>query len=60
MQRALLAVLSALVLVSGVSAKEKDPNIIYLVLDEWGYFESGYMGIKDLITSNLDQFTKDV
>ena len=26
------------------------PNIIYLMLDEWGYFESGHMGSTDLIT----------
>ena len=23
---------------------ESKPNIIYLMLDEWGYFESGHMG----------------
>ena len=59
MQCILLAVVSALVLVSGVSAKQKKPNIIYLMLDEWGYFESGHMGSKDLITPNIDQFAKD-
>jgi len=59
MQRTVLAVVSALVLVSSVSAKEKKPNIIYLMLDEWGYFESGHMGSKDLITPNIDQFAKD-
>jgi len=59
MQRTVLAVVSALVLVSSVSAKEKKPNIIYLMLDEWGYFESGHMGSKDLITPNIDQFARD-
>ena len=59
MQCTLLAVVSALVLVSSVSAKEKKPNIIYLMLDEWGYFESGHMGSKDLLTPNIDQFAKD-
>lgn len=59
MQRTVLAVVSALVLVSCLSAKEKKPNIIYLMLDEWGYFESGHMGSKDLITPNIDQFAKD-
>jgi arylsulfatase A-like enzyme len=59
MQCTLLAVVSALVLVSSVSAKEKKPNIIYLMLDEWGYFESGHMGSKDLITPNIDHFAKD-
>ncbi|MDB4754732.1 sulfatase, partial [Akkermansiaceae bacterium] len=59
MQCTLLVVVSALVLVSSVSAKEKNPNIIYLMLDEWGYYESGHMGSKDLLTPNIDQFAKD-
>jgi arylsulfatase len=59
MQCILLAVVSALLLVPGVSAQEKKPNIIYLMLDEWGYFESGHMGSKDLTTPNIDQFAKD-
>lgn len=59
MQRTVLAVVLALVLVSSASAKEKKPNIIYLMVDEWGYFESGHMGSKDLITPNIDQFAKD-
>ena len=32
------------------------PNIIYLMLDEWGYFESGHMGHTELLTPNIDQF----
>ena len=35
------------------------PNVIYLMLDEWGYFESGHMGHKELITPNIDQFAKE-
>ncbi len=35
------------------------PNIIYLMLDEWGYFESGHMGHSDLITPNIDQFAAE-
>lgn len=35
------------------------PNIIYLMLDEWGYFESGHMGNVDLITPNIDQFAAE-
>ncbi len=38
---------------------EDTPNIIYLMLDEWGYFESGHMGNKDLITPNIDQFAAE-
>ena len=40
------------------SGKSK-PNIIYLMLDEWGYFESGHMGSTDLITPNIDQFASE-
>ena len=40
------------------SGKSK-PNIIYLMLDEWGYFESGHMGSSELITPNIDQFAAD-
>ncbi len=35
------------------------PNIIYLMLDEWGYFESAHMGSTDLITPNIDQFASE-
>ena len=55
----LLSKLFVLVLVSAltrVSAAEDKPNIIYLMLDEWGYFESGHMGSKDLVTPNIDTF----
>ena len=41
-----------------ISAKSQ-PNIIYLMLDEWGYFESGHMGSTDLITPNIDQFASE-
>ena len=40
------------------SGKSK-ANIIYLMLDEWGYFESGHMGSTDLITPNIDQFASE-
>lgn len=35
------------------------PNIIYLMLDEWGYFESGHMGHAELLTPNIDQFAAE-
>ena len=34
------------------------PNIIYLMLDEWGYFESGHMGHPELLTPNIDDFAR--
>lgn len=44
-----------------LSAKpdERPPNIVYLMLDEWGYFESGHMGSKDLLTPNIDRFASE-
>ncbi|MFK7911856.1 MAG: arylsulfatase [Akkermansiaceae bacterium] len=42
-----------------VIAEGKKPNIIYLMLDEWGYFESGHMGSKKLLTPNIDQFASE-
>ncbi|GAB5444892.1 MAG: arylsulfatase [Fuerstiella sp.] len=42
----------------GVDAAEK-PNIIYLMLDEWGYFESGHMGHPELLTPNIDRFAAE-
>lgn len=41
------------------TTKAKQPNIIYLMLDEWGYFESGHMGSSELTTPNIDQFAAD-
>ena len=35
------------------------PNIIYLMLDEWGYFESGHMGHRELLTPNIDRFAAE-
>ena len=37
----------------------KKPNIIYLMLDEWGYFESGHMGHPELLTPNIDRFARE-
>ena len=42
-----------------VRAEPDRPNIIYLMLDEWGYFESGHMGHPDLLTPNIDRFAAE-
>lgn len=42
----------------GLAASES-PNVIYLMLDEWGYFESGHMGHAELLTPNIDQFASE-
>ncbi|MEM9368225.1 MAG: arylsulfatase [Planctomycetota bacterium] len=44
---------------SVVAAANDRPNIIYLMLDEWGYFESGHMGHTDLLTPNIDRFAQE-
>ena len=46
-------------LVGVVAARENPPNIIYLMLDEWGYFESGHMGHPELLTPHIDQFAAE-
>lgn len=35
------------------------PNVIYLMLDDWGYFESGHMGHPELVTPNIDRFASE-
>ncbi|MDA7858932.1 arylsulfatase [Mariniblastus sp.] len=56
-------VLILLVLLSGAAspayAVESKPNIIYLMLDEWGYFESGHMGHRDLVTPSIDRLAAE-
>ena len=42
-----------------LAADANKPNVIYLMLDEWGYFESGHMGSKDLLTPHIDQFAQE-
>lgn len=44
---------------SDSQAERQPPNIIYLMLDEWGYFESGHMGNTDLLTPNIDRFASE-
>ncbi|MEO1991983.1 MAG: sulfatase-like hydrolase/transferase, partial [Pirellulales bacterium] len=35
------------------------PNIIYVMADELGYFEPGFMGGKNILTPNIDQMAKE-
>ena len=55
--------LAALLFLAPVSytkaAPPGKPNIVYLMLDEWGYFESGHMGHKELLTPNIDRFADE-
>ncbi len=49
----ILALVLALGLTASVRAAER-PNIVYVMLDEWGYFESSLMGHPILDTPNID------
>ncbi len=61
MKRLLVTILIPIVLVlfAQASSAETKPNIIYLMLDEWGYFESGHMGHSELLTPTIDQFAAE-
>ncbi len=37
---------------------QRSSNIVYLMLDEWGCFESGHMGHRELLTPNIDNFAR--
>ncbi len=41
------------------SAAEPPPNIIYIMMDEWGYFESSHMGHPILETPNIDRMAAE-
>lgn len=61
MMKRLLPIFVALVgaFFSASSYAAEKPNIIYLMLDEWGYFESGHMGHPELLTPHIDRFAKE-
>lgn len=54
-----LILLCSLFSTPALVAEPKLPNVIYLMLDEWGYFESGHMGQRDLLTPNIDRFSQE-
>jgi arylsulfatase A-like enzyme len=41
------------------AAAQRPPNIVYIVLDEWGYFESSGMGHPLLKTPNIDRMAAE-
>ncbi len=41
------------------SAKAKKPNVIYMMLDEWGYYELSSLGHPKLQTPVFDAFRKE-
>ena len=59
MRKLSVAILLSVLVLPASAAAESKPNIIYLMLDEWGYFESGHMGHQELLTPNIDQFASE-
>lgn len=60
MKRTCLSVLSLLLATSvAVQAAERRPNIIYIMDDELGYYEPGFMGNPNIQTPNLDKMAKE-
>lgn len=60
MKRICLSVLSLLLATSvAVQAAERRPNIIYIMADELGYYEPGFMGNPNIQTPNLDKMAKE-
>ncbi|MCR9197789.1 MAG: arylsulfatase [Planctomycetaceae bacterium] len=51
--------LLCLIAVCRASAEADRPNIIYLMMDEWGYFESSHMQHPELQTPHIDQFAAE-
>lgn len=43
----------------GSSVAQDKPNIIYIMLDEWGYYESSHMGHPVFDTPNIDRLAKE-
>jgi len=52
----LAILLTALVVGSAIAAENPKPNIIYLLADDMGYADTGFMGCKDIKTPNLDKY----
>ena len=42
-----------------INARSTKPNVIYILLDEWGYFEWSKMGHAILDTPNIDQLASE-
>jgi arylsulfatase A-like enzyme len=55
MRHALLACLALLPLASTADAQSRPPNIVYLMVDELGYYEPSFMGNPNIQTPNVDR-----
>jgi len=47
--------LSLLLILFGQAIAAEKPNVIYVMADELGYYEPGFMGGKTIATPNLDR-----
>lgn len=54
-----LTLLTLLFWVSGSLRAAEKPNIVYIMMDEWGYFESSGMGHPILETPNIDRMASE-
>ncbi len=52
---ALVGFVVATGLVSTALGESRPPNVVYVMADELGYFEPGFMGNPNIRTPNLDQ-----
>lgn len=52
--------LSSIFVLSSVSAaaQQDNPNVLFIILDDAGYNDFGFMGSKDLLTPNIDALAK--
>lgn len=44
---------------SGVSAAEKKPNIVFVLIDDFGYADCGAYGAKDIRTPHIDRLARE-
>ncbi|VGO13595.1 Arylsulfatase [Pontiella desulfatans] len=58
MMKKISLIVSGLVAAVSIQAAEQ-PNIVYMMLDEWGYYEMSNLGHPLLETPNMDQFRKE-
>ena len=54
-----IAILIVISLTSSKPVYKQKPNIIYIMLDEMGYFEPSFMGNKKLETPHIDKMAEE-
>jgi arylsulfatase A-like enzyme len=59
MKRLLLLLASFLVLHPAISGAAGRPNIVFILIDDFGYADSGAYGAKDIRTPNMDRLARE-